>query len=112
MGAWTSLGDDSVFEELPPVQERIPLRSIFLSAVREAIEEPLPPPKPPVETDLPKRKGRMKKVVMTREHKKAVHALLDKKVPLDKIQKKYNVTKVALRLHRRKECTCQARGII
>lgn len=96
-------------------QERFNPHQMFLDALKEAQqkeEEVVRPAAIAVKTDLPKRNGRKRKVVLGAEYKRAIHSMLAEGRSVAEISRKFKVTKVAVRLHRDEECTCRMRALV
>jgi len=94
-------------------QQRDPLRGIFMDSVYEATQEEVTEVLlPKVDLDLPKRKNRESGMKLSPPYLKAIHHLIETSTPLRMIQKRYNVSQVALRLHRDQQCYCRERGIV
>jgi len=93
--------------------QRDPLRRLFMDSVREAQEEEeVVVLLPKVDLDLPRRKDTSSGMKLSIPYLKAIHVLLDDATPLRMIAKRYNVSKVALRLHRDQQCYCREKGIV
>jgi len=101
---------DEMIEQID--DQRDPLRRLFMDSVKEAQDEEVVVLLPKVDLDLPPRKDRDPGSKLSIPYLKAIHVLLDDATPLRMIAKRYNVSKVALRLHRDQQCFCRERGIV